>query len=169
MNARARLLGVALLIGLVAGCGGAPPEPTDVTSDVDRQRAAILSEDPVLKLAVGPPHVHPGGNHRQRYPDADIDEVPVQVALRVTSLVGEPLPGGRPHEHRADQREQQGGAREPDVHTAPHPARPQHSRRNQRERLGRIAGDDRHRGITGLVSGLDSGSAGGWPTPSSPS
>jgi hypothetical protein len=66
MNARARLLGVALLVGLVAGCGGAPPPPTDVTSDVDRQRAAILSEDPVLKLAVAPPHVHPGVVHSEK-------------------------------------------------------------------------------------------------------
>ena len=66
MNARARLLGVVVLVGLVAGCGGTPPPPTDVTSDVDRQRAAILSADPVLKLAVAPPVVHPGVVHSDK-------------------------------------------------------------------------------------------------------
>jgi hypothetical protein len=66
MNARARLLGVALLVGLVAGCGGPPPAPTDVTSDVDRERAAFLSNDPVLKLAVSPPHVKPGVVHSEK-------------------------------------------------------------------------------------------------------
>jgi hypothetical protein len=59
---RAAVVGVTLLIGLSA-CGGPPPEATDVSSDVDRQRAHILESEPILEQAVSPPEVTVGLVH----------------------------------------------------------------------------------------------------------
>jgi hypothetical protein len=48
-------------VGLGLGaCSKPPPEPTNVVTDVDRQRAELLSSDPVLATAVSPPEVVPG-------------------------------------------------------------------------------------------------------------
>jgi hypothetical protein len=59
---RAAVVGLTLLFGLSA-CGGPPSEPTDVSSDVDRQRAHILASEPVLDHAVSPPEVTVGLVH----------------------------------------------------------------------------------------------------------
>ena len=58
------LLALALvMLGAVAGCGGDPPAPTDVTSDVDRSRADFLASDPIMYAALEPPEVRPGVVH----------------------------------------------------------------------------------------------------------
>lgn len=59
---RAAVVGLTLLIGLSA-CGGPPPEPTEVSSDVDRQRAHILASELILEEAVSPPEVTVGLVH----------------------------------------------------------------------------------------------------------
>jgi len=51
---------VAVLAAGAAGCGSPPAPATDVTSDTDRARAAVLSADPVLLGAVTAPQVVPG-------------------------------------------------------------------------------------------------------------
>jgi len=62
---RARSLPVLTAVAalLLAGCGRAPAEPTDVTSDVDRERAAYLTSEPLIQAAVEPPLVKPGIVH----------------------------------------------------------------------------------------------------------
>jgi hypothetical protein len=62
---RAAAAGLTLLVGLTA-CGGPPPEPTDVSSDVDRQRAHILASEPILAQAVSPPEVTVGLVHSSK-------------------------------------------------------------------------------------------------------
>lgn len=54
-----------LVVAGLAGCGG-PPPPTDVTSDVDRERAAFLSADPILEQALSTPRVTPGLVHNEK-------------------------------------------------------------------------------------------------------
>ena len=51
---------LALVLAGAAACSRAPREPTDVVSDIDLARAAVLSADPVLKNAVSAPSVQPG-------------------------------------------------------------------------------------------------------------
>jgi hypothetical protein len=53
------LAGCVLLFG-VAGCGQEPVAPNQNDVDTDRDRAAVLSADPVLMGAATPPAVHPG-------------------------------------------------------------------------------------------------------------
>jgi hypothetical protein len=58
---------IALLTGLLLGaaaCGrGKPLGPHDLVSDTDLQRAAVLSNDPVLKNTASAPEVMPGKLH----------------------------------------------------------------------------------------------------------
>ncbi len=51
---------ILFLVGAVAACGGGPVEPTDIVSDTDRARAAVLSADPILVGSLAPPEVRPG-------------------------------------------------------------------------------------------------------------
>jgi hypothetical protein len=62
---RAVMAGLTMLLALSA-CGGPPPEQTDVSSDVDRQRAHLLASEPVLELAVSPPTVTVGLVHSSK-------------------------------------------------------------------------------------------------------
>jgi hypothetical protein len=54
---------LAVVLAGAAACNRAPREPTDVVSDVDLARAAVLSGDPMLKNAVAEPEVTPGRFH----------------------------------------------------------------------------------------------------------
>jgi len=51
---------VLAVLSATAACGGAAVQTSDVVSDTDLARAAVLSADPVLVGAVFPPDVRPG-------------------------------------------------------------------------------------------------------------
>src|SRR5262245_19485506 len=54
------LSGVIAIGAALVACGTAPSHPATAVTEVDRTRAAVLSNDPVLKTAVAPPQVTPG-------------------------------------------------------------------------------------------------------------
>ncbi len=54
----------ALVVVAAAGCGG-EPLPTDVASDVDRTRARLLSEEHIVRSAVGSAVITPGVVHNE--------------------------------------------------------------------------------------------------------
>jgi hypothetical protein len=83
---------VTLLCGLVAlsACGGPPPQPTEVSSDVDRQRARVLSQEAILQDAVSPPEVTLGKLHSDR---VGWDRTEVDAELLQSSGGTAPEPG----------------------------------------------------------------------------
>jgi hypothetical protein len=101
---------LALVLAGAGACNRAPKEPTDVVSDIDQARAAVLSGDPVLKNAVSAPSVQPGrvrsaqlGWDRtqinaQLYlvrtgPDK-VDPTPTEVEHQLGALIGQLRDGG---------------------------------------------------------------------------